>query len=50
MSIFKSSKYVSFAKGKSYFLTRLQRPSKEQRNIRELEKKKKEIIAKADNT
>ena len=49
MSIFKSSNSVSFVKGKSHFLARLPRPSKEQKNIQELEEEKREIIAKAEN-
>ena len=46
MNVFKSSNFASLSKGKPYFITRLQRPSKEQKNIQKLEEEKKKLLQK----
>ena len=50
LNIFKSSQSISTVNGKSHFLTRLPKPTKEQMKIQKLEEEKKEIIFKAKNT
>ena len=50
INIFKSSQSISIVNGKSHFLTRLPKPTKDQMRIQKLEEEKKEIIFKAKDT
>ena len=50
MNIFKSSQSISSIKGKSHFLARMPKPTKDKIRIQMLEEEKKEVVAKAKDT
>ena len=50
IKIFKASQFISTVKGKSYYLTRLPKPTKDHIKIQKLEEEKKEIIFKTEDT